>query len=129
MKAKKITKDDIYGLGVASLPTRPATPAAVGGKGYTPKELKEAFDRLPLYIIEQFNALIADIEAVGEESLASAIKTGIREGHSLDQLFSDIKDGSLLFYIDAGGRSLATELEDIRSRLCRLEESYEQTEL
>ena len=80
MKAKKITEKEIKGLKVASLPTRPTAPASLGGKGYTAKEMKEAFDRLPTYIIERFNLLISDIEAVGEDSLAGAIKTDLMEG-------------------------------------------------
>ena len=51
MKSKKITDGDINDKKVASLPTRPTAPAAFGGKGYTATELKEAFDSLPLFLV------------------------------------------------------------------------------
>ncbi len=61
MTTSKITDSEIESLKVASLPTRPTAPTAFGGKGYTATEMKEAFDKLPLKIIENFNALIDDI--------------------------------------------------------------------
>jgi hypothetical protein len=127
MNARKITDEQISGLRVSSLPTRPAAPASLGGKGYTAAEIKAAFDRLPLYIIARFNLLMEDIEAIGDDSLAAAIKTGIYEGHSLNSLFEDIKSGEILSLIDSGGRSLASRLEDIEVRLSRLENRREQT--
>ena len=63
MKAKKILDAEIDDLKISSLPTRPTAPTSFGGKGYTTSEMKEAFDRLPLYIIERFNELIDDIES------------------------------------------------------------------
>lgn len=122
MKATKITQNEIKGLKVSSLPTRPTAPVSLGGRGYSAEEMKAAFDRLPVYIIERFNRLIEDIEAVGEQSLAGAIKTGIADGHSLYDLFCDLKSGKALSYIGAGDRTLATELADIRARLTELEE-------
>ena len=50
MNSRKITDGDIADKRVASLPTRPTAPMAFGGKGYTPTELKEAFDKLKDYI-------------------------------------------------------------------------------
>lgn len=61
MTTSKISDTEIDALKVASLPTRPTAPTAFGGKGYTATEMKEAFDKLPLKIIEEFNALIDDI--------------------------------------------------------------------
>ena len=61
MKSRKITEGDIAELRVSALPTRPTAPAEFGGKGYTAKELKEAFDALPVFIVEMYNALIEDI--------------------------------------------------------------------
>lgn len=122
MKSKIITEEEISPLKISSLPTRPTAPSSFGGRGYTSAEMKAAFDRLPLFIIERFNALIADIEAVGEGSLASSIMTGFAEGHSLCDLFSEIKSGEILSTIPTGDSSLASELAVIKERLSRLEE-------
>ncbi len=62
MNTTKITNSEIDALKVASLPTRPTAPTAFGGKGYTATEMKEAFDKLPLRIIEEFNSLIDEIK-------------------------------------------------------------------
>lgn len=62
MTTQKITDSEIEPLKVASLPTRPTAPTAFGGKGYTATEMKEAFDKLPLRIIKEFNSLIGEIE-------------------------------------------------------------------
>ena len=62
MNTKKITDSEREALCVASLPTRPTAPTAFGGKGYTASEMKAAFDRLPLRIIEGFNSLVEEIE-------------------------------------------------------------------
>ena len=69
MNTKKITDTEIASLKVSSLPTRPTAPNAFGGKGYTATEMKAAFDKLPLRIIEGFNSLIEEIEngALAEE--------------------------------------------------------------
>ena len=61
MTTNKITDSEIESLKVGSLPTRPTAPTAFGGRGYTATEMKAAFDKLPLKIIEEFNALIDDI--------------------------------------------------------------------
>ncbi len=119
MKATKILNEEITDLKIASMPTRPTAPAAFGGGGYTPSELKAAFDRLPLFIIERFNALIEDILSCGEGSLADAIGTGISEGHTLASLFSDIVSGDFAAYLNVGGESLASALARINERLER----------
>ena len=69
MITKKILDSEIESLKVASQPTRPTAPVAFGGKGYTATEMKAAFDKLPLRIIEEFNSLISEIEngALAEE--------------------------------------------------------------
>ena len=61
MTTNKITDTEIESLKVGSLPTRPTAPTAFGGRGYTATEMKAAFDKLPLKIIEEFNALLDDI--------------------------------------------------------------------
>ncbi|MBQ8381341.1 MAG: hypothetical protein IJY18_05550 [Clostridia bacterium] len=70
MKTSKITESEIADLKISSLPTRPTAPASFGGRGYTAKDMKAAFDKLPLFIIERLNSVIDDIAAV-ENALAS----------------------------------------------------------
>lgn len=121
MKTTKILTEDIARLRVSSLPTRPSAPAAFGGRGYTAAQLKEAFDRLPLYIVERFNSLLDDVVALGDGSLAAAIPTGIGDGHTLAQLFCDVGDGNLATYMLVGDKSLAVLLSELESRIGELE--------
>ena len=107
MNTKRIIADDIEDIKVSSLPSRPTAPAAFGGKGYTASQMKAAFDRLPLFIIERFNSLIDDICAEGEGSLAADIPTGIADGHTLSTLFSDLLNGETAKYLSLGKTSLS----------------------
>ena len=120
MKATVIKDSEISELKISSLPTRPTAPKSTGGAGYGAKEMKEAFDRLPLFIIERFNALLEDVSAIGEDSLAAAMKTGIRDGHTLSELFSDVTDGALAGYLIIGEKSLACHLLQIREDISEL---------
>ena len=106
MNATKITDEEINGLTVSSLPTRPTAPTAFGGAGYTATEIKAVFDYLPLLLTERYNTLLDDIESLGDESLAASIRTDIRPNHTLADLFSDIKGGDVAHYIPVGNRSL-----------------------
>ncbi len=126
MKARKILESEIKDIKISSLPTRPTSPIASGGRGYSSEQMKAAFDMLPLFIIERFNLLIDDLGAVGKDSLAAEIKTGISECHSLNDLFVDIQNGNMLSYLNAGDCSVAMLLADIQERLTRLEEKNEQ---
>ena len=124
MKARIINDGEIADMKISSLPSRPCAPSAFGGKGYTSVEMKAAFDRLPLFIIERLNTLIEDISAEADESVAGEIKTGISEGHTLKNLFSDLTDGSASSYIAVLGTTLAewaaevsAELQSLRERL------------
>ena len=119
MKTTKILTEEICDLTVSSLPTRPTSPIALGGRGYSPTEMKQAFDKLPLYIIERFNELISDVGATGEDSLASAMPTGIREGHTLADLFADLTSGALAAYMLVSGMTLSECIENIRSELSK----------
>lgn len=121
MKATKILTEEIGSLTVASLPSRPTAESTLGGRGYNAKEIKEAFDRLPLFIIERFNALIDDISALGENSLAASVPTGISEAATLSRFFEDVKSGRLATYIKVLDRSLTAEIGDIINRLNKLE--------
>ena len=124
MNTTKILESEIKNLKISSLPSRPTAPSAFGGKGYTAKDMKEAFDRLPLYIIERFNMLLSDIASVGDGSLSSEIPTGISNSHTLAKLFEDICDGSFASYLSMGDESLAQmktrlllEAEEINEKL------------
>ena len=122
MNTTKITEDQISHLKVASLPTRPTAPTSYGGLGYSAAQMKAVFDALPLFIIERLNALIDDICTEGDGSVSESIPTGIRDGHSLAELFADIKNGNLASYLSTGSCSLLTALADIKERIHRLEE-------
>ncbi len=121
MKTTNITSNKYEKLTVSSLPTNPTADINAGGYGYTPTQMKAAFDKLPLFIIERLNMLIDDITAEPSESISSAMLTGIAEGHTLFKLFSDIKDGTAAGYFAVGTESLATALASIKERLTRLE--------
>ena len=120
MKAKKIRKSEIEKNGVSSLPTYPTSHGAFE-KGMSATELKAAFDRLPQLIIEHLNALIDDISAEPDVSVAAEIKTGIRENHTLAELFRDVENGTFSAYLSVGDSSLAIALADIRVRLSKIE--------
>ena len=106
MNTKKILNEEIKDLRVSSLPSRPTAPSAFGGRGYTSAQMKEAFDRLPVFIIERFNSLLDDVSREGEGGIADEIKTGISEGHTLRELFSDVLDGSFASYLTVGEETL-----------------------
>ena len=126
MNARKILNDEIKPLKVSSLPNRPSAPVSFGGKGYTAEEIKAAFDKLPLFIVEMFNLLIEDIESVGESSLSASIKTELAPEHTLYDLFCDIQNGDFLSYVKTDNTTLACELADIKERLGRLEGSTDE---
>lgn len=120
MNATKILDSEIAGLRISSLPSRPTAPTSFGGKGYTASEMKAAFDRLPLFIIERYNALLEDIGSLGELSLAGAIPTGIDEEHTLSQLFLDIQSGALARYMQTLGESLEELLATLKENVAAL---------
>ena len=118
MKATRINSSEAEPLLIASLPTRPTAPSAFGGKGYTATEMKSAFDKLPLLIIERFNDLIDDILS-GE--IAEQMPTGIKADHTLSSLLSDITNGNLSSYFMISGASLGSILADFEVRISELE--------
>ncbi len=117
MNTTKILADEISGITVASLPSRPTAPSSFGGRGFTAAEMKAAFDRLPLFIIERFNMLLEDISSDDDDSLSAEIPTGIKEGHSLKQLFYDVENGELAKYFTLGDTSLAEYASRTAERL------------
>ncbi|MBR2965073.1 MAG: hypothetical protein IKC34_00830 [Clostridia bacterium] len=106
MNATKITDGELNEAKVASLPTRPTSPASYGGRGYTAAEMKEAFDRLPMLLAERYNLLLDDISALGDGSLANSVPTGLFEEHTLSDLFGDIESGNLASYLKVGDKTL-----------------------
>ena len=120
MKAKAVTEAEMAPLRVSSLPTRPTAPAAFGGKGYTAKEMKEAFDRLPELAIERINDLIDD---VGSGELAKSLATGITVAPTLAKLLSDLESGSLASYMGVFGTTLAAYLSKMREDVDEIKEA------
>lgn len=106
MNATKITDGELCEAKISSLPTRPTSPTAYGGRGYTATEMKEAFDRLPLLLAERYNLLLDDISALGGGSLADSVPTGLSEEHTLSDLFGDIENGNLASYLKVGNATL-----------------------
>ena len=115
MKSKKITDADIADIKISNLPTRPTSPQAFGGKGYTASDMKDAFDKLPLFIIEKYNGLIDDITGDIGESVADAIKTGLGGAHTLSDMFSDIASGNFILYAAAPEGNLGEYLLKLRA--------------
>ena len=106
-------------LGVRALPNNPTASGTSGG--YSATETKEAFDRLTVHVIEQYNRLIEAIHTFGAASIMAEIPTGIDDDHTVNDLIRDITNGNLASYLDIGGRSLAMELADLRTRITDLE--------
>ena len=125
MISTKNKESDIASLKVASLPSRPTAPRSFGGVGFTATEMKQAFDRLPLYIISRFNELIDDIARVGGDGLSAAIPTGIKEAHTLSDMTGDIKSGAFASYLNVLGLPLTEVISALRESLAALEESSE----
>ena len=126
MLTTKITESDLASRKVASLPSRPTAPTAFGGKGYTSAQMKEAFDKLPLFLAEKFNSLLDDIEASGTGSLIASLPTGLAPGHTVRDFFLDVMSGDALSYLsDENGRTLDGLLNGIRTELDAIEEALD----
>jgi len=122
MNTKTITNADIADLKVASLPSRPTAPTSFGGRGYTATQMKEAFDRLPLHIIEKFNSLLTDLTSppTDQGSFSASLPTGISEGHTLSRLFADITNGNLASYLKVLDTTLTAYLTALKARVDEL---------
>ena len=55
MPINSITEREMALSGVSSLPLTPTASPALGGRNYTPAEMKAAFDRLPRLIAVRLN--------------------------------------------------------------------------
>ncbi len=117
MTTTKILTSEINANSVASLPDRPCADKEYGGSGLTAQEMKAAFDKLPLLAIERLNSLIDDIEKEGEGKIGDSIKTGVRQGHTLDDFFLDLMNGSLASYLAVGSVSLAEKIAQLEEEI------------
>lgn len=70
MSMQTITERELVENGVSSLPLTPTASPALGGRDYTPSEVKAAFDRLPRLIAARLNALL---DAVTDGTLLADI--------------------------------------------------------
>lgn len=102
---------------IASLPTRPTAPSAFGGKGYTAAEMKAAFDRLPIFIIERFNMLLDEITS-GE--ICESIPTSIESAPTLAALINAVASGTLASVVAYRDTTLTAYLETLREDVDRL---------
>jgi hypothetical protein len=122
MSAQKITVSEINERLIENLPTRPNAPTSMGGKGYSAKELKAAFDSLPRLIAERYNELIDDLTNPEGSEIINGVKTGPSETDTLGAFLESVKNGSFLENVMLDGevliyylRSLRSELEALRS--------------
>ena len=119
MNTYLITQKEIDEASVSSLPTRPTAATPFGGGGYTPAELKAAFDKLPLIAVERINSLINDCTS---GKLLEDIPSRIKSGHYLINLLDDIRNGNFVTYLKIGKLSLASYLAELEERVASLEE-------
>ena len=103
MSLRKITEDEVRALWVQRLSDTPNRGGKFGTAGLSAREVKAAYDALPLRIVEAFNELVDTVE---EGRLAELIPAA--EGRSLAAFFRDVTSGELAAYLTAdGARSLA----------------------
>lgn len=124
MNTKKITSAEITPIAISSLPTRPTASTAFGGKGYTAAQMKEAFDKLPLLIIERFNSLIDEI-GLEHGGISASIPTGLGPHHHLENLFTDLKNGNFAGYIMVYGKTLDATIMEIKNTLSEIKSELE----
>lgn len=90
MSMQTITERELVENGVSSLPLTPTASPALGGRDYTPSEVKAAFDRLPRLIAARLNALL---DAVTDGTLLADIPVAFGDGTlSLSELLALLGD-------------------------------------
>ena len=109
----RISEDEIAEMKVSSLPTRPTAPTAFGGRGYTATDMKQAFDKLPLYLVKKYNELIDAITAVADESIIDLIPSGLGDDHMCGDVIRDMRSGALSYYLMVFEKSLAEHIATI----------------
>ena len=90
MSLRKITEDEVRALWVQRLSDTPNRGGKFGTAGLSAREVKAAYDALPLRIVEAFNELVDTVE---EGRLAELIPAA--EGRSLAAFFRDVTSGEL----------------------------------
>ena len=122
MKTKVILDEEITSLKIASLPPFPTSSNTYGGSAYTATKMKDAFDALPLFIMQRLNSLIEDVSK-SENGISSSIPTGLAAGHTLNILFKDVLSGAFSSYLVALGKPLSVLLNEMLNRLESLEKA------
>ena len=117
MRAKPISFSQMQDKRIAAMPTYPTNKSSLGGAGMSANDLKMAFDAFSILIMQEFNNLIADISVSPADSISGVMKTGIQGGHTLANLFDDLQNGNAITYIKVNGKSLATELIEIKEAI------------
>ncbi|MBP3437227.1 MAG: hypothetical protein J6K61_04915 [Clostridia bacterium] len=110
----KILNTEIQENAVSSLASRPSSPSLYGGNMLSAKELRAAFDKLPLLLASRFNSLLDALGLYTDETtcerLAALVATELFEGHSLADLFADISSGRFSSYLSINGEQSLTEI-------------------
>lgn len=90
MSMQTITERELVENGVSSLPLTPTASPALGGRDYTPSEVKAAFDRLPRLIAARLNTLLS---AVADGTVLADIPVAFGDGTlSLSELLALLGD-------------------------------------
>lgn len=120
MNTQKIRESEIEDLKIAALPKRPTAKVAYGGEGFTAQEMKAAFDKLPLFLVDRLNSLIADIESEEDGKISESIKTGLFELHTLANFFEDVQNGNLASYLAVGDSTLCEVISKMQEEISEL---------
>lgn len=103
MIIKPISDEEIRNAQIqGNLPNRPTQKSLYPDNTLTAEDVKAAIDKLPKLVAKRLNELIQTIVGsvngnLNEDSLAAMMQTGIREGHTLKDLFLEIARGDLSF--------------------------------
>ena len=122
MFTKEIQESEIEPLAIASLPTRPNTSIALGGRGFTASEMRACFDALPRLIIQRLNQLIEELREGLVEELSKEMIIELPEGdYSFGTFLEDFAEGRLVNYLRLGengatlGEVLPTLIEKVNT--------------
>ena len=105
------------------MPSHPTSPKLLGGRGYTAADMKAAFDRLPMLLVERLNSLIDDIKDAGDGGVAAAIPTELSDNHTLKEMFEDIRNGNFASYLAVGEASLLSVITELRLEIASIKEA------
>ena len=98
MSIRKITDEEIRNAQIeGNLPNRPTQKSLYPDNTLTAEEVKAAFDKLPKLIAARYNEVVSLILGENGQTIQDKIHTGIREGHTLKDLFQDIINGNFSF--------------------------------